>query len=281
MIAQFVPISDPSNGGVLLGHTDWRSTVSALITQWASINRPYSSGEVAACVREHRPDLRFSVLTVGETLREEFYAGTLPGYDDGTGTGTFVQPVQIPRFTEGLYPDRTPAGVQVFVYAQDADDATNHPFEVFIPKPGETQADAPATAPTQTSMAAEDPTGKTPTPVMIFGAKIALDPNSVTVSVHKDGSKDGRVCITRTVFEAAVSLSGKPIRGGDPVWVTQDPSTLMIHLEDPNDPKAVVYSLVTDRGRIRVTSQDGNRPFLAGEVFKVKIDAGLITVNIG
>jgi len=47
---QFVPISDPSNATVLLGHTDWRSAVSALITQWASIGRPYSSGEVAACV---------------------------------------------------------------------------------------------------------------------------------------------------------------------------------------------------------------------------------------
>jgi len=274
---QFVPISDPSNATVLLGHTDWRSAVSALITQWASIGRPYSSGEVAACVREHRPDLRFSVLTVGETLREAFYAGTLPGYDDGTGTGCFVQPVQIPRFTEGLYPDRTPAGVQVFVYAQDADDATDHPFEVFIPKPGETQADAPAVAPTQTSMAAADPTGKTPTPVTIFGAKIALDPNALTASVHKDG----RVCITRTVFEAAVSLSGKPMRGGDPVWVTQDPSTLKVHLDDPNDPKAVVYSLVPDRGRIRVTSQDTQRPFLSSEVFKVKIDAGLVTIDIG
>ena len=275
MSTQFVPLSDSSNAVALQGQTDLPGAISALLTYWASINRPYSSGEVAACIREHLPTLRFSVLTVGEILREQFYAGSMLGYPDGNGG--FMQPFQVPRFTEGLYPDRTPAGQQVFVYAPDDLSGQDHPFEVFIPKPGESQSDAPVQATPQTMLAAADSTGKTQTPIDIFGAKAAVDPNSITASVHKDR----RLCITRAAFEAAVSLGGKAMRGGDPVWVTQNDSNLKVHLSDPNDPTAVVYSLVPDRGRIRVTSQDVKNPFQSGTVYRVVVGAGIITVNIG
>ena len=56
---------------------DWREAVTALLEFWTALDRCYSSGEVAACFRTHRMDLRFSVTTVGEEIRNRFYNGEL------------------------------------------------------------------------------------------------------------------------------------------------------------------------------------------------------------
>lgn len=266
-----ITISDPSNGTALAGFTDWRSAVDALLTHWANASRPFSSGEVAAALREHRKDLRFSVLSVGEHLRDLFYAGTMPQFPDDQGG--FVPATQVPRYTEGLYPDRTPAGQQVFVYAGSDEDGLNHPFEVFIPKPGESQMDAPVQATPQSTLAAQDPTGKTKTPVAIFGAKVAAD--QIQAVVHHDH----RLIFNRTAFEAAVALSGKPMRGGDPVWVVQTPAILTVYTQDPGDPTAKAYSLTQDRGRVHVPSQDPAYPFSPGQTYPVEVGAGTLTVQ--
>lgn len=266
-----IAISCSSNAQVLSGHADWRSAVDALLTYWTSKNRPFTSGEVAAALREHRPDLRFSVLTVGEYLRDLFYTGTMPEYAD-VNTGMFAPVVQVPRYTEGLYPDRTPAGIQVFVYAPDNQTGLDHNFEIFVPKPGESQADAPATATPQSTLAAQDKTGKTKTPIAIFGAKVAVD--KIIISVHADG----RLAFNRTALEAAVALSGKPMRGGDPVWVVQTDTELTVHTEDPNIPNATVYNLAVDRGRIHVPSQ-GTVPFVPGKTYEVIVGPGTMTVK--
>ncbi len=270
-MSNVIAISCPSNAQVLSGHADWRSAVDALLTYWTSKNRPFSSGEVAAALREHRPDLRFSVLTVGEYLRDLFYSGNMPEYTD-VNTGMFTVAVQVPRYTEGLYPDRTPAGIQVFVYAPDSTSGEEHNFEVFIPKPGETQADAPAPTTPQTTLAKQDTTGKTKTPIAIFGAKVAVD--KIIISVHADG----RMAFNRTALEAAVALSGKPMRGGDPVWAVQTDTTLTVYTNDPNVPDAKVYNLATDRGRIHIPSQDPTKPFTPGKTYTVEVGSGTMTV---
>lgn len=271
MTANTLQISDTSNASVLTGHTDWRSAVDALLTYWTSKNRPFSSGEVAAALREHRPDLRFSVLAVGEYLRDLFYSGNMPEYVD-LNTGMFAGAIQVPRYTEGLYPDRTPAGIQVFVYAPDPDSGEKHAFEVFIPRPGETQADAPMAATPQSAQAAQDATGKTKTPVAIFGAKVAV--NKIVISVHADG----RMAFNRTALEAAIALSGKPMRGGDPVWVVQTDTVLTVYTSDPNVPDAKVYNLARERGRIHIPSQDPVKPFVPGKTYTVEIGSGTMTV---
>ena len=265
-------ISDPSNASAIAGIMDWRSAVDALLTFWASKRRPFSSGEVAACLREHRPDLRFSVPGIGEYLRDLFYADTMPQFADDMGG--LVVATQVARYTEGLYPDRTPAGIQVFVYAPEVAMGEVHDFEIFIPKPGETQNDAPVQATPQTTLAKQDTTGQTKTPVFIFGAQIAV--NIILAVVLSDH----RMTFNRTAFEAAVALSGKPMRGGDPVWVVQTDDTLTVHTSDPQDPNAKQYSLTTDRGRIHVPSADPANPFPSGKIYKIEVGPGTMVVML-
>ena len=278
-MATQIEISDPSNK-TPIGNpnpTDpWRPIVDALLSYWVSLGRCFSSGEVAAALREHAPQLRFSVLSVGDYLRGLFYGNTLPQYPDSANPGSFTQSFQVPRVTEGLYPDRTPAGVEVFVYCPSPTDGQVHQFEVFIPKPGgsETMADAPVPQPTQTSMAAADPTGKTPSAVAILGAKIAVA--DIRATVHNDK----RLCIPRSAFESAVALSGNPMRGGDPVWVTQVGSIVTVSTSDPQDPSAKVYDVGRSEGRVLFPSLDPTIPFNVGDVFQVKVTSGQMTMDI-
>lgn len=263
-------ISNVLNASVLSGHTDWRTAADALLAFWISKGRPFSSGEVAACMREHRPDLRFSVPGVGDYLRDAFYSGTMPQYPDDIGG--FVAPTQVARYTEGLYPDRTPAGQQVFVYAPDAQSGEDHEFEVYIPKPGETQADAPVQSVPQSTLAAQDPTGKTKTAIAIFGAQIAV--TDIRAVVHHDG----RLIFNRTAFEACVALSGKPMRGGDPVWVVQTDTDITVYTSDPGNPTARKFSLTADRGRVHVPSADPTKPFVPGASYSVNVGPGTMVV---
>jgi len=266
-------ITDMNLTNVLDGFTDWRQTVDALIAYWASEGKCFSSGECAAALREHRPDLKFSVLSVGSYLRDLFYAQTMPGYDDGMG-GT-EQPVQVLRPCEGLYPDRTPAGTEVYVYGADYDACDEHEFEVYIPCPwkGESVATAPAPAQGQTAMAQADPTGKTPTAVQILGAKIA------TKDIRCSVQPDKRLTVPRNAFEYAVSLGGHPLRGGDSVWAVQDGCIVTIYTENPGETDQREYRLTTDRGRVLIPSAEA--PFTPGNVFSINVSAGMLAIDTG
>jgi len=263
-----IPINDPSNGAKLTGHADWRTAVNALLDYWTANLRCFSSGEVAATLREHRPDLRFSVLSVGEHIRDLFYAQTLPQYPGP------VDAVMVPRVTEGLFPNRTPAGIEVFVYGPEQQECLDHDFEVFIPHPGESQTDAPPVSQGQTAMANADKTGQTLTAVAILGAKVAsLD---IRAKVHTDL----RLCVPRSAFELAVHLGGTPMSGGDPVWVKQDGDNMVIVTTDPNDPSYESYSLVSSRGRVIFPSPDATAPFAAGDAYSVSVKPGELRVDI-
>jgi len=256
-------------------HAKWRKAVTDLIAHWTSNGECYSSGVFSASMRHNRADaMIFSSPGVGELVKDLYYSRALPEYaDDGLGNGpTF--PVMVPRTTEGLYPDRTKAGIEVFVYGPNVQACLDYDFEVFIPNPakGETMANAPAPAVGQTAQAAADKTGKTKTAVAIMGARIAAQ--AVVAKVWPDG----RLCIPRNAFEAAVHLGGSPMRGGDPVFVKIDTDKVTVTLAATGDPDEKTYDLWLTQGRIAITN--AVTPFTPGTAYPCAIAAGLVTVDL-
>jgi hypothetical protein len=271
MTMQNAAISDPANAAHIANSPDWRTAVIDLLNFWIPLGRCFSSGEIAACLREHRKDLRFSVPKLGEFVRDMFYGMTMPTYpdvDDGTGTMVPVPVTMSPRYTVGLYPDRTPAGVQVFVYGPDPAVCDAHEFEVFIPNPakGETMADAPATA---TPVPAPARGSAHKGPVTIGGNRAPIGDVEATVW------NDGRLSIPRPAFEAAVHLAGTPIRGGDPVFVNCDQVEAVVTLYDTTG--STRYDLVSTSGRIAFANPV--KPFVPGTKYKLVITAGRIVVK--
>jgi len=272
-----IAISCPSNAKAIGTDTsDWRDSVHNLLAHWCSNRRCFSSGEVAAALREHLPALRFSVLSIGEHLRDLFYTGALnyPGAMTDPNSFGDVSATQVPRITEGLFPDRTHAGVEVFVYGPDEDACLEHGFEVYIPVPGQTQADAPVPSMGQTAQAQADPTGKTKTAVAILGAKVAsLD---IRAKVHTDA----RLCVPRSAFELAIHLGATPLRGGDPVWVKTEGDKVFVSTTDPSDTSYNAYSLGASMGRVLFPSPNPSAPFSPGDTYRVTAEAGRLTVDI-
>lgn len=270
-------VIDPTADDQVLDQgSKWRKGVTDLIGFWTGKNQCYTSGAFSATLREHRPDaMIFSAPGVGEFLRDLFYSGALPSFtvDDGQGGTMQVAPVQVSRTTEGLFPNRTPAGIEVIVYGPTFEACMDYEFEVFIPNPakGEKMADAPAPAVGQTAMAAADKTGKTKTAVAIMGARLAAQ--TIVAKVWPDG----RLCIPRNAFEAAVHLGGTPMRGGEPVFVRIGTDEVTVTLAATGDPAEKSYDLTTDKGRIAITA---NGKFTPGDAYKVSVAAGVVTVDI-
>ena len=264
-MSAILAIADARNATATANSPDWRQAATDLIAFWIGEGRCFSSGEVAAALRGHRPDLRFSVPNLGEFIRDLFYGGSMPPYAEAGALP--ILPTMLPRFTVGKFPDRTPAEVQVFVYGPDVAACDSHDFEVFIPNPAknETMADAPAPAPTKPEL----PRGSVKTPVAIGGAKHPI--GDVTATVWPDA----RLGVPRAAFEMAVHLSGTPIKGGDPVFVTCDVNEAVVTLADA--PGAVRYDLWTTQGRIAFANPV--KPFVPGTAYKLDITAGKIVVK--
>ncbi len=206
-------LSDPSIAVALKNSADWRGAVGDLLALFASDNRPFSSGEIATALRTHRKDLVFSVPKVGEFIRDQFYNQALPLYVDQSGmagAGTTIQPVQVSRFTVGKF--RTPANTEVFVYGPDTAACNGHEFEVYVAKPGETVADAPAPSTTATNVSTGPGTPAHDGAVAAFGANLAANP--LTTKVRAD---DLRLYVPRDAFDALCRLGDKAVRAGDPV----------------------------------------------------------------
>lgn len=267
-------ISDPSNAAPIANSPDWRTAVVDLLTAWIAAGRCFSSGEVASALRVHRTDLRFSVPNLGEYLRDCFYGGTLPTYpdvDDGYGNMVPLAVTMSPRTTVGLYPDRTPAGIQVFVYGPEVGACDAHEFEVFIPNPaaGETMASAPTPAKGTPAPARGSQAGGKG-PVTIGGSKTPAGDIEATVW------PDSRIGIPRSAFEVAVHLAGTPIKGGDPVFVTCTATEATVTLADVAG--STRYDLWTTGGRIAFANPA--KPFVPGAKFKLDITAGKIVVKL-
>jgi hypothetical protein len=253
----------------------WRKAVQDLIAHLTAKGECYTSGVFSASMRHNRADaMVFSCPGVGELVKDLYYSGQLPSYaDDGLGNGP-VLPVMVPRVTEGLYPTRSPAGVEVFVYGPNEQACRDYQFEVFIPNPmkGETMASAPVPAVGQTALAVADKTGKTKTAVAIMGTRLT------SMDIQAKVWVDGRLMIPRNAFEAAVHLGGTPLRGGDPVFVKIDTDKVTVTLASTGDLCEKPYDLTRDHGRIAITRD--NVPFIPGQAFACTVAAGIVTVDI-
>jgi len=280
----------------LQGSDDWRTVLTQLVAYLISAGEAFSSGECAAHMRIERPDLRFSVLTVGSMLRDDFHTGVMPCYDDGTGNAVF--PMQVPRVTEGKYPDRTAAGVEVFVYAFEQDDGEAHEFEVFIPTPGEdlsqgipdpvtTTTPAPA-PPLQAAPAGTAPTTAPGTQAATVDGKGKVGPKAVTLSgkaasgpLHASVHTDGRLCISRSALEAYSHATGSSMRGGDPVHVLVTDKAAMVALEafvGDGGTKSKEYDIALTRGRVLFPS--ASSPFTVGDRFPITVTGAGLVVDL-
>lgn len=263
------------------GVTDWRAATDALVAHIIEEGECFSSGEIARHLRLASPGLRFSVPNIGEYVRDQFYAGSMPEYEvsDPYGGVDEVPVSQVPRVTQGLYPMRTPAGVSVFVYAPDQSDGDGHDFEVYVPKPGETDEPQPVTPP-QIPLAAPATPG-TPAsgkaPVSIQGS---VKPSLSAADYKATVNSENRLCITRQAFEACVHMGGKPMKGGDPIFISFVGNDVNISQTPIGVPDEGAYSLATERGRVLFTAQDPGNPFVPGTVYSLSIGPGIIKVDI-
>lgn len=257
--------TDTSIKAALDGHADWHPAANALVDHLIAEGECFSSGEVARWMRIHRPDLRFSVPTLGEHVRDLYYAGSMPQYPDD-GYGVPMPPTQVPRTTQGLC--RTPAGIQVFVYCPEAQKGFAHNFEVDIPTPGGAATVYPNPPPVQTQPASGAPT------IQITGAS-----NVPLVALKATVQQDRRLQVPRSAFEAFVHFCGIPMKGGDPVYVLIEADKAVITLADPGN-GAKPYDLTRDRGRVSFPAMPGTQPFEPGDVFMVNIAPAGLTVDL-
>jgi len=242
---------------------NWRDAAQDCIDFYSANNLCFSSGEIAAEVRKHRTDLRFSVLSLGEYVRDLYYNGAV-NYKDSYGDD--FPGLQMARSTSGV--GRTPAGVTVFVYGPDAADIQNHDFEVDIPAPG-------GKAITQSNPIR--PKSGYPTaiskPAVSQPAQPALpQPSMVTATVHTDR----RLCLTRPIFDKFIAASGQAIHPGTPVYVlvTDDEAVISLDSQDGAHP----YNLQKERGRVLFPR--ANNPFEPGERYEVFITASELKINL-
>ena len=266
---------------------DWETAVEWLLSKFIEANSPFTSGEFAAHIRYHRPDLRFSVAQIGQYLRENYENGTFPSYTRVNAVQTTLDteenyPVQVGRVSAGYGRNldgqevytRTPVGTPVFVYAPDQATGEAHPFEVYVPQPyGEshTGSDAPlATTPTPL------PADKKAQAVLITGT---LKRDDLTGTVRPDG----RLCVPRAAFEAFVALSGTPLRGGpsgDPIYIHYEASGPALWIT--REPLAAVSStkhyLWAERGRLAFKSADFD--FIPGQTFEIEVDSEAIRIKL-
>lgn len=264
---------------VIKNSPNWRDAALDLIKHYTEHNLCFSSGEIAAELRTHRSDLMFSVLNLGEFVRDLYYNGEIEYTDD---QGDVLQALQVPRITTGV--GRTPAGKTVFVYGPDPVDAQSHAFEVDIPNPGVKKVGASPIKPKSgypTAVAPATPAGALTDgsdgdgddgSYMTTGDKLAaLGNDEYQATVHTDR----RLCITRSIFDRFISKCGKPLRNGDPVWIKVGSSEAVITLDEPDGDEAKSYDLSKERGRVLFVRP--GTPFQPGDRYKVKVtDDGLI-----
>lgn len=239
--------------------TDWRTAASALIEFWTALDRCYSSGEIAACLRTHRMDLRFSVTSLGEFVRDNFYQGALPSYDDGSGND--LQPVQVSRYTVG--DGRTPPGVLVFCYGPDQITCESHGFEVDIPRggsPNGVHTDGP----------------QTPAPVVVPAPKGSPRPVPSNLPMAYVG-KDTRCYVARKVVDAYLGAADVVLRQGDEMHVTQ--ANGVAKITATAQPGSQPYNIWKGSGRVAFYAPNGT-PFVEGTKYPVDVSPNGITVDL-
>jgi hypothetical protein len=247
-------ITDATNRNI----HDWMAATDEILDLFIENGQPFSSGEIAAHLRTFRPDLRFSVTSsVGEHIRERFWACSLPLYEHDDMSTTPVE--QVSRVTQGF--TRTPLGTQVFVYGPDQQTCLDHEFEVEIPAPG---VQVPAD-PTDAHGLPAKPV-QAPQPVQGF---VSLKPQQPKRDLVATIHSDGRCYIPRSAFEAFLHETQTTLRGGDSVFVLVEGDEARINMD--SDDGAQIYQLTTMRGRIRFPHPTS--PFKPGNSYRITVDA--------
>lgn len=248
--------------------TDWRNAAIEIITLRTQNDEAFSSGEIARDLRLHRPDLAFSVLSVGEFIRDMFYSMTF-GYNSGPA-------YQVPRTATGKF--RTPQGQSVFVYCPEPDAGMEHDFEVDVPRP-----------PGQNALADGDEDDDNALPGNSASTAALPQGNSggieIKGKINPDGSTsfkatvhgDGRMQIPRAAFEAFVHNTGNPLRGGDPVYIRVTDKRVTVSLEEADNFQK--HDISKDRGRVRFMSPT-DTPFNAGSSYGISVTNKQITINL-
>lgn len=259
---------------IIASASTWREAAFKLIEALTNANESYSSGEIARHLRLHS-GYKFSALSVGAFIQQQFLDDMLPLYNDGDHSNS--APVQYSRICEGRFPDRTPAGQLVFVYGLDLDACDEHDFEVCIPLLGKTAADDPKPAvisikPLHPAKAVQDVVAKGQTPT----------PTPLTSTRHKITVYNcGRLCIPRSVFEDALHQGGNAFRAGDPVWIHAEGTTAYVTLVETGKDAEHRLSLTKDKGRVRFFCPLPGKSFISGDVYVAKIESnGSISVDL-
>lgn len=249
MIVTSATGSDTPSTVLARSGNDWKTCAIDLIRWLVANGRCFSSGEVAHYIRVYRPDVQFSVTALGDQVRDWYYGQELPPYDGG------MYPAMVPRRTIGLY--RTPAGINVFVYAPSEPEGKAHDFEVEVPLP----ADVPV-----------NPTHREG-PGTITGSR-RTDEDLVAIV-----RADRRCVVPRSAFEFFVHATGRTIRiGTDPVHITFASGEARLTL-DPT-PTSTPYHLWAGRGRVAFTSGT-DTPFTPGQRFPVYVSPTALVVRVG
>ena len=266
-------LTDSGTRNLVATGDNWRDLVKSLVEHAVQSGMCFSSGEIATVLRTLRPDLAFSVLTLGSYIREMYWGQEMPNYTVGallSPTGMSTYPVQVPRETQGT--GRTVAGVIVFVYAIDAAEGYAHDFEVAIPAPPvgtalpQPLAALPAPAPSQMG-------------VPVTAAKrVRIAGNLRNDDAVAFVRTDGQLCLPRAAFESLAYVTDRVLNGGDPVYVTFDGDTVKITMDAL--PDSAEYNLWATRGRISVTAPKGQPPFTPGDKFKVKVTQDALVVDL-
>jgi len=270
---------------------NWRAAVVAVINEIVQSGECFSSGEVVRILRITDPALAFKVLSVGEYVRDAFYAGQMPPYDTDNDGQQF--PLQVGRTTEGLYPTRTPVGQLVFVYGPSQAACEAHEFEVYVPVPSEdldqvAHTDSNPAIPAVLDGDDDDDDGTVSTPSTLStpstsptpsngGSGVTLKGRKATKSLTATVTAECRLYVSRSAFEHFVHLRGTGMRGGDPVFVRVDNDEVIIGLDDM--PGATKLTLEATRGRVKVPNSTG-APFHSGDRYSVEVSSIAITVDL-
>jgi hypothetical protein len=277
-----------TEAGVIAKSQDWQEAVRDLIEYRVVNGLCFSSGEIAAVLRTHRmADLRFSVLRLGEYVRDLFYAGLMPQYavEDDNGDVEEVSPLQVSRYTKGI--GRTPAGQEVFVYGPTQEACDDHDFEVDIPIPPGVK---PAPLPGGTAMQHQGQTAHLGAPAPSgYPTQIAAAVNPVPAQAAVKAAQatltvkvisDCRCVVYRNVFEAWVHYAKKTMRAGAPVYIRFENDKAFVSLDDPPQGDAAIHQLHTGSRPGRVFFASPKAPFTPGDEYGIELTDDALVVDL-
>lgn len=255
-----------------------------LTTFWIAQGVCFTSGHVVHAIRSARTDLVFGQARVGWHLRHLFESSALPAYDDGFRGDVPI--VRQPRNTTSTN-TRTPVGTEVFVYGPSQDECASFEFEVNIAEApqvndgqgGQISAAAAMLGATP-GLTAGAPGASSIPPVQPSGAVAVANGRMVPGNPWAVIHADGRLCIPRIAFEALAYETGTPIKGGEPLYVEVQGTTLVVRQTG----LGLAANPTTDRLRLHL-NLDGDlavpgTPFPVGKDFEVKVTPSGLTIDL-